>query len=169
MRILSTRYKTVLEHKGIGICTLVIAYPEQGDDLGYVIDHEHFAWRRYDHPEEAMGAIDEALGQGADLYAPIGIYGNYIRMFETKLALCKKKYNPLDPYANLEVCCQYCKKSLENLFGAVELMVESGMMTAEQEEAEIKYILDKFSTIRLFHAIQDEGEVRVFVRRKEED
>lgn len=61
MRFLNERYEKVLNHKGFDICTLKEAIPSNGDSLGYVVDHAFFAGYDFNHPEDAMKAIDEAV------------------------------------------------------------------------------------------------------------
>lgn len=58
MKILNERYVKVTGYKGFDICTLKEAIPSNGDKLSYVIDHENFNDQEYNHPEEAIRAID---------------------------------------------------------------------------------------------------------------
>ena len=61
MQYLSDRYVSVFKYKGIDICTLRIANPENGDELGYRIDSVAYAENVYDTMEKAMEAIDESI------------------------------------------------------------------------------------------------------------
>lgn len=58
MKFLNERYAKVFSHKGFDICTLRSAVPENGDDLGYVIDDERFAGRSFEMVEDSVNAID---------------------------------------------------------------------------------------------------------------
>jgi hypothetical protein len=61
MKYLSEKYAKVLTHKGFEICVLNEANPSNGDSLGYVINDETFKGEDYNHPEDAVNAIDEYL------------------------------------------------------------------------------------------------------------
>ncbi|GEM_PF-1689248 len=61
MRFLNDRYHAILEHKGGAICALKEAIPAEGDELGYVIDLETFDGKVYDHPDDAVQAVDTLL------------------------------------------------------------------------------------------------------------
>lgn len=61
MKYLSEKYARVLTHKGFDICVLKEANPSNGDSLGYVINDETFKGEDYNHPEDAMNAINEYL------------------------------------------------------------------------------------------------------------
>lgn len=58
MKVLNDRYIKVFNYKGIDICTLKIACPDDGDSLGYVIDDEHFIDQEFDLFNTAMHEID---------------------------------------------------------------------------------------------------------------
>lgn len=58
MRYLDERYAKVLTYDEFDICTLKVAIPSQGDSLGYVVDHEAFGNEVFNHPEDAIKAID---------------------------------------------------------------------------------------------------------------
>ena len=53
------KYKKVCEHNGVDICTLKVAIPANGDELGYVIDDMRFDGQVFAHPENAAEKIDE--------------------------------------------------------------------------------------------------------------
>lgn len=59
MRTLSKRYVILLSYKGYNIGTLREANPSEGDNLGYMIDHEAFAGQYFNNPEDAFEAIDK--------------------------------------------------------------------------------------------------------------
>lgn len=61
MRTLSERYIILLSYKGYDIGTLREANPSEGDNLGYMIDHEAFAGQYFNNPEDAFEAIDKIL------------------------------------------------------------------------------------------------------------
>lgn len=61
MKCLSERYVKVLKHKRIDICTLEVAIPTQGDEMEYAIDDKRFSGTAFNHPEEAVDAIDELI------------------------------------------------------------------------------------------------------------
>lgn len=63
MNYLSNRYQEIVNHKGIAICALKEAVPANGDELGYVLDHEWFEGKVYDHPGEAAKAVDQFLSR----------------------------------------------------------------------------------------------------------
>jgi hypothetical protein len=58
MKHLSNRYEKVTEYKGMDICTLRVATPSDGDELGYRIDDISYDGRVFDDLGEAMKAID---------------------------------------------------------------------------------------------------------------
>lgn len=61
MKVLNDRYATVMNHRGLNICTLKSACPAAGDNLGYKIDHIFFSGCDYNHPEDAVKAINDAI------------------------------------------------------------------------------------------------------------
>lgn len=61
MKYLSDRYVKVYTHKGIDICTLKVANPSEGDEFGYKIDKKELKDMVYNHPEEAIAAIDKLV------------------------------------------------------------------------------------------------------------
>ena len=58
MKYLDDRYARVFTHKGFDICTLKVAVPEAGDDMGYVIDNELFGGQVFNDISEAISSID---------------------------------------------------------------------------------------------------------------
>lgn len=58
MKHLSNRYAKVMEYKGMDICTLGVATPSDGDELGYKIDDILYDGMVFDSMGEAMEAID---------------------------------------------------------------------------------------------------------------
>lgn len=58
MKFLNDSYTKVLVHKEFDICTLREVISSKGDKLGYVINHEHFHGKEYNHPDDAIKAID---------------------------------------------------------------------------------------------------------------
>lgn len=57
MRCLDNRYVSIFKYRGYDICTLKVA--TKGDDLGFKIDSDVFTGQSFDHPEDAMKAIDQ--------------------------------------------------------------------------------------------------------------
>lgn len=62
-KYLSERYAEVYRHRGYAICTLKVAIPSEGDELGYVIDDARFAGTTFELLEEAIAAIDRECQQ----------------------------------------------------------------------------------------------------------
>lgn len=58
MKFLNDRYSSVYNYKGFDICTLKVACPAEGDNLGYVIDSNLFSDRTFSDVESAIVAID---------------------------------------------------------------------------------------------------------------
>ena len=58
MKHLNDRYAKVMEYKGMDICTLRVATPSDGDELGYRIDDISYDGRVFDDLGEALKAID---------------------------------------------------------------------------------------------------------------
>ena len=58
MKYLDDRYAKIYTHKGFDICTLKTAVPEDGDEMGYVIDSDLFDGRVFDDISDAINAID---------------------------------------------------------------------------------------------------------------
>lgn len=58
MEYLSDRYVSVYSHKGFNICSLKVADPANGDEMGFVVDSELFAGQVFNHPEDAIAAIN---------------------------------------------------------------------------------------------------------------
>ncbi|WP_320990599.1 hypothetical protein [Hungatella sp.] len=61
MKFLSNEYVKVFCYKGFDICTLKTACPEQGNNLGYVIDDYRFSGRYFNLLDTAISAIDAQL------------------------------------------------------------------------------------------------------------
>jgi len=59
MKYLSDRYVSVYNHKDFDICTLKTVVPENGDELGYVIDSEVFEGQVFNDIAAAIEAIEE--------------------------------------------------------------------------------------------------------------
>lgn len=59
MRFLSDRYVKVFSFHGLDICTLKVANPSAGDELGYRIDSPDFEGEVFNHPDDAIIAIVE--------------------------------------------------------------------------------------------------------------
>lgn len=59
MEFLSNRYVKVYTYKGVDICALKKAIPSEGDELGYRIDNAYLMDKVFDHPDEAIRAIDK--------------------------------------------------------------------------------------------------------------
>lgn len=58
MKHLNDRYAKIMEYKGMDICTLRVATPSDGDELGYRIDDILYDGMVFDSLGEAMKAID---------------------------------------------------------------------------------------------------------------
>ena len=65
MKHLNDRYAKVMEYKGMDICTLRVATPSDGDELGYRIDDILYDGMVFDGIGEAMEAI-ESLGSHSE-------------------------------------------------------------------------------------------------------
>ena len=65
MKRLSNRYAKVMEYKGMDICTLRVAAPSDGDELGYRIDDILYDGMVFDGIGEPMEAI-ESLGSHSE-------------------------------------------------------------------------------------------------------
>lgn len=59
MHYLTDKYAKIISHKGFDICTLKVAIPAEGDELGYVIDDAMFQGKVFDHPDSAIEAINQ--------------------------------------------------------------------------------------------------------------
>lgn len=64
MKFLSDRYVSVYNHRGFDICTLKVAAPANGDQMGYVIDNAEFSGQVFDDISEAISAIDKKKSDG---------------------------------------------------------------------------------------------------------
>ena len=62
LKFLDDRYAVICRHRGYAICTLKVAVPSEHDTLGYVIDDAMFEGQVFEHPEEAMAAINKNHG-----------------------------------------------------------------------------------------------------------
>lgn len=58
MKYLSDKYVSVYTYKGFDICTLKVASPLEGDELGYLVDSTQFIGKVYSNVDDAMSAID---------------------------------------------------------------------------------------------------------------
>jgi len=65
MKHLNDRYAKVMEYKGMDICTLRVATPSDGDELGYRIDDILYDGMVFNGIGEAMEAI-ESLGSHSE-------------------------------------------------------------------------------------------------------
>lgn len=86
----------------------------------------------------------------------------YEELFQCFLRLLKQKYDPQNPYNNLETCCECCVRYREQLLGMVHLLKEMQLITLEQFDKERDRVIETFSTIGLFHAYLENGECFVF-------
>lgn len=93
------------------------------------------------------------------------MYESYIKLFELSLDICQSMYNPERPYENLDKCISICEHSYWKLYGMLELMEETGAITKTCREKETQRLLDTFSSIKLFRAYKEDGEVMVFVKQ----
>lgn len=91
------------------------------------------------------------------------MYKVYSEFFSAYLSICKKMYNPDRPYDNLEKCVKQCEHSYWMLAGMLELLEKSKAISQQQAQEEGRKLADTFSTIRLFNAYEDHGEIMVLV------
>lgn len=90
MIFLSERYSKISTYQRMDICTLKSACPADGDELVYKIDNEYFGESIYNHPEEAMKAIDLALLSG-NITFPSSL-SNFNKIWETEYLVARVKY-----------------------------------------------------------------------------
>lgn len=90
------------------------------------------------------------------------MFDKYNELFELYLKVTKSKYDIRKPYDNLDDCCTTCERFKWRLAGMLELLESTGEITSEKEEQEFERVLDEFSTIKLFNAYMEEGEIRVY-------
>lgn len=57
MKMLSDRYVRVYKYKGFDICSLKVAVPINGDEMGYVINSVKFSGQIFSNISDAIGAI----------------------------------------------------------------------------------------------------------------
>ncbi len=89
MNFLSERYAKVSTYQGMDICTLKSACPADGDELGYKVDNEYFSESIYNHPEDAMKAIDLAIMSG-DVTFPKNL-DDFNKVWETEYLVARVK------------------------------------------------------------------------------
>lgn len=58
MKFLNNRYASVYNYKGFDICTLKVACPAEGDELGFRIDSALFDGRVFNDVANAINAIN---------------------------------------------------------------------------------------------------------------
>ena len=61
MKYLSERYASVFNHRGMDICTLKIAVPAAGDEMGYRIDDKAFEGIVFNDIADAIMAINKLI------------------------------------------------------------------------------------------------------------
>lgn len=79
MKHLSNRYAKIMEYKGMDICSLRVATPSNGDELGYKIDDILYDGMVFADLGEAMKAIDFlGIDEGEeDVHCKHGQKGSY--------------------------------------------------------------------------------------------
>lgn len=90
----------------------------------------------------------------------------YNKLFERYLRICKSKFDPENPYKNLEVCCDYSASFEYELLDMLNLMVEMNVITYEQNNLEWDRIVEAFSTHKLFNCYKEkDGTIMVWNER----
>lgn len=97
------------------------------------------------------------------------MYDKYKYFFELYLRICKKLYNPENPYDNLENCIKACHRYKEKLLGMLDLLEATGEIGSDIHEAESGNVARKFCSIAICNAYMAEGEIMVFVERRDDN
>lgn len=90
MKFLSEKYAKISTYHGTDICTLKSACPADGDELGYKIDNEYFGESIYNHPKDAMKAIDLAILSGKITF-PSSL-SDFNKVWETEYLVARVKH-----------------------------------------------------------------------------
>lgn len=90
------------------------------------------------------------------------MYEKYQYLFDLYLSCCKAKYNPQNPYENLDACMEICENYANQLYGMVNLLEVCGIIERGLAEQEREKIMKEFSTIKICKAYVEDGQVFVF-------
>lgn len=90
----------------------------------------------------------------------------YRDLFHTYLKVLKKAYDPKKPYENLEECVSMCEHFFWKLHGMIDLLSEIKCINEEIESLETERIAKVFSTIRLFGAQEEDGEILICKKKE---
>lgn len=94
------------------------------------------------------------------------MFEKYNYLFGIYLCICKGEYDPEEPEEkDMKECIKRCERFEEKLLGMIDLMREAGILDNEAVEKERDRIMDTFSSITIYNAYMDDGEVMVFVNR----
>lgn len=91
------------------------------------------------------------------------LYEEYQKLFEIYLSICRKKEPDSMESEELRYCCEVCKIFSHELMGMLILMERCGEITEDIESREEDRIREAFSTIELYDAYIEPGELMVFV------
>lgn len=83
------------------------------------------------------------------------------------LKICTRDAEKSKDCSEEELRCsiRFCNNKRDELRGMVSLLYGAGIIDSGARSVEMGRILDTFSSIKLFHAFVEEGEVMVFVNR----
>lgn len=87
---------------------------------------------------------------------------NYRTLFDIYLKMLKEDYDDNNPYDNLDELCKKCNRLMWELSGMLSLLAHTGEINYDTEKAEREKLVKTFSTISLFNAYVEDGEVMVF-------
>lgn len=96
------------------------------------------------------------------------MYDKYKHFFELYLRICKKMYNPENPYDNLEDCIKSCHRCEGKLLGMLDLLEATGEISSDTHEVESGNVARMFCSIAICNAYMTEGEVMVFAERRDD-
>lgn len=88
----------------------------------------------------------------------------YRELYESYLRACEAEAGAA-VIKDLRESCERCIGVLQRLFGMLELMNACGIITGREKQEEVMKLLNDFSTIRLYDAYLERGEVMAFVHR----
>lgn len=96
------------------------------------------------------------------------MFDKYKYFFDLYLRTCKSMYNTERPYENLEECVKDCKARSWELIGMLQLLKAADEIEDAAYEAEMEKVIKKFSSIAICNAYMEDGQIMVFVGRREE-
>lgn len=89
----------------------------------------------------------------------------YRKLFKCYLRICKKVNLGINSSTEeYRKCCTRCKQFREQLIGMVDLLCACGKISESERDREIEDIIKLFSTVALYHAYLEQGEVMVLYR-----